>query len=69
MSKNPANSCGARRGWQVWGRKGVILYAPDSGGPIWRVDAENGGGRQRGRAENPSWGSKGVILTPDSGFA
>ncbi len=23
-----------------WGSKGVIVYAPDSGGPLWRVDAD-----------------------------
>jgi len=26
-----------------WGSKGVILYAPDSGGPIWRVNADGTG--------------------------
>ena len=23
-----------------WSKKGVIVYAPDSGGPLWRVDAD-----------------------------
>ncbi len=23
-----------------WGKKDVIIYAPDSGGPLWRVDAD-----------------------------
>jgi len=26
-----------------WGSKGVIIYAPDSGGPIWRVNADGSG--------------------------
>ena len=26
-----------------WGSKGVILFAPDAGGPLWRVNADGGG--------------------------
>lgn len=28
-----------------WGRKNVILYAPDAGGPLWRVDADGSNAR------------------------
>uniref|UniRef100_Q01XW9 Serine/threonine protein kinase n=1 Tax=Solibacter usitatus (strain Ellin6076) TaxID=234267 RepID=Q01XW9_SOLUE len=28
-----------------WGSKGVILYSPDSGGPLWRVNADGSGAR------------------------
>ena len=28
-----------------WGRKNVIVYAPDAGGPLWRVDADGSNAR------------------------
>src|ERR1035438_9659492 len=27
----------------TWGKKNVIVYAPDAGGPLWRVDADGTG--------------------------
>jgi eukaryotic-like serine/threonine-protein kinase len=27
----------------AWGSRGVIIYAPDTGGPLWRVDADGSG--------------------------
>ena len=33
-----ASAAQARGG--SWSKKGVIIYAPDSGGPLWRVDAD-----------------------------
>ena len=26
-----------------WGRRGVIIYAPDAGGPLWRINADGSG--------------------------
>ncbi|MDE3135074.1 MAG: serine/threonine-protein kinase, partial [Acidobacteriota bacterium] len=37
--QNLANLLGSARGGS-WGSKGVIIYAPDSGGPLWRVNAD-----------------------------
>jgi Tol biopolymer transport system component len=36
-----ANTVGARGG--SWGSKGVIIYAPDAGGGLWRVNADGTG--------------------------
>ena len=27
----------------TWGSRGVIVYAPEAGGPLWRIDADGGG--------------------------
>ena len=40
-----------------WGRKGVIIYAPDSGGPLWRVDSD---GTDAGPLTDKTYGEKGV---------
>ncbi|HEY1730532.1 MAG TPA: protein kinase [Terriglobales bacterium] len=40
-----------------WGSKGVIIYAPDSGGPLWRVDSD---GTDAAPLTDKSYGEKGV---------
>lgn len=38
-----ANALAGRGG--SWGSRGVLVYAPDAGGPLWRVDADGTGAR------------------------
>ena len=37
-----ASSCSSGRGG-TWGRRGVIVYSPDAGGPLWRINSDGSG--------------------------
>ena len=59
-----ANLLSARSG--SWGTKNVIVYAPDSGGELWRVNADGAQPKRKGttRGAWPISGSKPDALDP-----